>query len=163
MTVKNIVELAVLAGLFTFIGKNYDSDAATVISWVLKGALGLLLGTAVTQLAFVIFNPKPGHKNFGTTFIVSGVLGLLALLAINYFLLMPVLGAIERQLAATPPALQLQASSAPAGTRGQTSAGTAAPKPAAAPSAAAVTAPAPTVPPSAAQSRSSTPAERKPD
>lgn len=163
MAVKNIAELAVLVGLFSFIGKNYDSDAATIISIFLKGCLGLLLGLTVQRLAFVVFNPKPGHKSYVASFIVSGVLGMIALLAINFFLIMPVLGAIERQLAATPPALQLQASPSLAGTRDPRSPGTSAPKPAAVPSAAEAAALASSAPPSAVPSRSSSPEARKPD
>lgn len=163
IAVKNIAELAVLAGLFSYIGKNFDSDAATIVSWVLKAGLGVMLGITVQKFAFLLFSPKPGDKNYKTTFIVSGGLGLVLLIAIHVFLMVPVLGAIERQQSATPPAPQLQASPARAGIQAQPSAGTAAPKPAAAPSAEATAAPAPSVLPSAAPTRSSSPEERKPD
>lgn len=137
MAVKNIAELAVLAGLFSYIGKNFDSDAATIVSWVLKAGLGVMLGITVQKFAALIFGPKPGNKNYKATFIVSAVLGLVLLIAIHVFLIMPVLGAIERQQSATPPAPQLPIFPSHAEIPASTSPGTAAPKPAAAPSAAA--------------------------
>lgn len=163
MAVKNIAELAVLAGLFSYIGNSFDSDAATILSWVLKAGLGVMLGITVQKFAALVFGPKPGTKNYKTMFIISGVLGLVLLIAIHVLLIMPVLGAIERQQSATPLALQPQAVPSPAETRVLPAPGTDAPRPAADPSAAAAAVPAPSVPPSVGPTRSNSPEARKPD
>jgi multidrug transporter EmrE-like cation transporter len=159
--IKNAAELLVMIGLFSFIGKAYFSTEATIVSYALLIALGAHVSAGIQYYMMKI--PKSGHKHFGKILLLSGIAGVAITSAINLTIVAPTLRAIERQLAATPPALQLQAVPSPAGNQGQTSAGTAAPKLAAAPSAAAAAAPAPIAPPSAAQSRSSTPAERKPD
>lgn len=159
--IKNTAEILVVAGLFSFIGKAYQSTEASIFSAVLVLALGSYLSASIQHYTLKI--PKAGHKHFGWYLIITVVAGLAIAVTLQLALLAPTLRAIERQLSATPPAHQLQASPSPAGIQARSSVGTDAPKPASAPSAAAAAAPAPSVPPSSAPSRSSSPEGRKPD
>lgn len=160
-TLKNGAELATLTGLFTFIAKAYESKPAL---WVANAlTLALIFFIAVHVNSFFLGFAKPGSRRFVPTFIISASLGLGATLFVQKVLLFPVVAAIERQVAATPPLRPLPVAPAPVGNPAQPSADIGGPKPGAAPSAAASAAPAPSVPPSAAQSRSNTPEARKPD
>lgn len=159
--IKNTAELLVVTGLFSFIGKAYQSPQATVVSTILLFALGAYISASIQHYTLMI--PRLGKKYHGWLFGISVLAAFAIATTLQIFVLAPTIKAIERQLAATPPALQLQAAPSPAGNQGQTSAGTAAPKPSSAPSAAAAAAPAPSVPPSAAPSRSNSPEARKPD
>lgn len=159
--IKNGAELAVVAGLFSFIGTNYESREALIVSIVLKVSLAVFIGAHIQHRIMNIADSE--KKHFFAKLLLSGLLGASTVVAIQVYLISPVLKAIERQLAATPPALQLQAAPARAETQALPSAGTAAPKPVAAPSAEATAAPAPSVLPSVVQTRSSSPEERKPD
>lgn len=159
--IKNGAELAVVAGLFSFIGTNYESREALIVSIVLKVSLAVFIAAHIQHRIMNIAAPE--KKHFFLKLLLSAVLGVCGLFVIQVYLIGPVLKAIERQLAATPPALQLQAAPARAGTQAQPSAGTGAPRPAAASSAAAAAEPAPSVPPSDALTRSSSPEARKPD
>ncbi len=159
--IKNVAELLVVTGLFSFIGKAYASPQATVVSNVLLFALGSYIAASIQHYTLMI--PRLRKKYYGRLFALSIGIAFGIAAALQIFILAPTLKAIERQLAATPPALQLRAAPARAETQAQPSAGTAAPKPVAAPSAEATAAPAPSVLPSAVPTRSSSPEERKPD
>lgn len=159
--IKNGAELTVMAGLFAFIGSNYDSPEATLVSYILKICLGAFVAAHIQRAALSFLDPN--QKHFKKWFIFSAGAGLAAIMAVQFLVLVPVLAAVDRQLRATPPAIQPQAAPLPAGTQALPSPGTAAPKPVAAPSTEAAAAPAPTVPPSAAPNRSSSPEARKPD
>lgn len=159
--IKNTAELLVVTGLFSFIGKAYNSSEATIFSGLLLLALGSYLSLSILHYALQI--PKVGHKHFGWVLAASVVAAITLTVVLQLFLLAPTLRAIERQLTATPPAIQLPAAHARAGIQAQPSAGTAAPKPDAAPSAATAAAPAPSVPPSDGPSRNSSHEAHKPD
>lgn len=160
-TVKNGAELATLAGLFSFIGKTYQSAPAYWASLALTLALTLFITVHVNS--FFLGFAKPGSKRYVPAFMLSALLGLAASMSLQLWVMVPVIAAIERQVAATPPVPQLPAAPSPAETPALRAPGTDAPKPAAAPSAAAAAAPAPSVPPSAGLTRSSSPEARTPD
>lgn len=159
--IKNGAELATLAGLFTFISNTYDSKPAFWVSLALITSLATFITIHVNNL-FLGF-AKPGTKRYVPVFLLSVALGFTATVFIEVKVMVPVLLAIEKQIASTPPVPQLPIFPSHAEIPGQPSPGTVAPKPAAAPSAAATASPAPSVPPSAAPTRSSTPEARKPD
>ncbi|MFG3449586.1 hypothetical protein ACGFZ3_13475 [Stenotrophomonas sp. NPDC047960] len=158
--IKNGAELAVVAALFSFIGTNFASREALIVSWVLKVSLAVFIASHIQHRMMNI--ATPGRKHYYPKIILSAALGVAVLMMVHFWVITPVLGAIERQMAATQPLPQPQDDPARAERQALPSAGTAAPKPAAAPSAPAARAPAATVPPSAAPSRSSTPEARRP-
>ncbi|MDH1660762.1 hypothetical protein N5E02_04950 [Stenotrophomonas sp. GD03777] len=160
-TIKNCAELATLAGLFMFIANTYDSKPAFWVSLALVGSLATFITIHVNNLFLRI--ARPGTKGYVPLFILSVALGFTSTVLIEVKVMVPVLLAIEKQIAATPPGQQLPVFPAHAEIPAQPSAGTAAPKPVAVPSAEATAAPAPTVPLSVAPNRSSSPEARKPD
>lgn len=159
--IKNVAEFLVAVGLFSFVGKAYDSPQASIVSNVLLIALGSYLTASIQHYTLMI--PRIGKKYYGPLFALSVTVAFGSAVALQTYLLAPTVKAIERQLATTPPALQPQAVPSPAETRVLPAPGTDVPRPAADPSAAAAAAPAPSVPPSVGPTRSNSPEARKPD
>lgn len=133
--IKNCAELATLAGLFTFISNTYDSKPAFWVSLALVASLATFITIHVNNLFLGI--AKPGTKRYVPLFLLSVALGFTSTVLIQVKVMVPVLLAIEKQIASAPPAPQLPIFPSHAEIPAPPSPGAAAPKPAAAPSAAA--------------------------
>lgn len=129
--IKNVAEFLVAIGLFSFVGKAYDSPQASIVSNVLLIALGSYLTASIQHYTLMI--PRIGKKYYGLLFALSVAMAFGSAVALQTYLLAPTVKAIERQLATTPPAPQPQAAPSHAEIPAPPSPGTAAPKPAAAP------------------------------
>lgn len=124
--IKNTAEFLVVTGLFSFIGKAYQSPQAEILSSVLLFALGLYIATSIQQYTLMI--PRLGKKYYGPLFALSVAAAFAIAASLQIFVLAPTLKAIERQLAAAPAALRPQAVPALVESNGRSSPTTVLPK-----------------------------------